>query len=89
MRLAEANSNGISRLRNQIRRIELLAETDFHRLEYDLVSHYRRHEADQEWIAVELTQKCRTSQDPVLAQRVDEIMAMLDHVHDPLITAAS
>jgi hypothetical protein len=75
-------------LREQIREIERLADTDFHRLEFDLVSHYRRHADDQEWIAVELTRKNRAAKDEVARERVSEILAMLDHVHDPLITAA-
>ena len=78
----------IHNLRKQIRELERLGETDFLRLEFDLVSHYRRHVDDQEWIAVELTQKNLTaSDDHVVRERVGEIMAMLDHVHDPLISA--
>ena len=74
-------------LRKQIREIERLGDTDFLRLEFDLVSHYRRYADDQEWIAVELTRKNISAGDEVVRERVGEIMAMLDHVHDPLITA--
>jgi hypothetical protein len=77
-----------SNLRKQIREIERLGETDFLRLEFDLVSHYRRHADDQEWIAVELTRKNLAADDEVAKGRVSEIMAMLDHVHDPLISTA-
>jgi hypothetical protein len=79
----------MTQLRKQIRHLEFLGENDFHRLEYELVSHYRRHSDDQEWIAVELTRKNVNSADPVTRSRVDEILAMLDHVHDPFITAVS
>jgi hypothetical protein len=47
----------VSNFRRKIREIERLGDTDFLRLEFDLVSHYRRHVDDQEWIAVELTRK--------------------------------
>ena len=83
-----AETQPISNLRNQIRQIELLGESDFRRLEFDLVSHYRRHEADQELIAVELSRRNCASSDPVLRSRLGEIMAMLDHVHDPFISAS-
>ena len=83
-----AESHFISSLRKQIRQIELLGESDFRRLEFELVSHYRRHEDDQEMIAVELSQRTRASSDPVLRSRVGEIIAMLDHVHDPFISAS-
>lgn len=79
----------MTQLRKKIRHLELLGELDFHRLEYELVSHYRRHSDDQEWIAVELTLKNVYSADPVTRSRVDEILAMLDHVHDPFITSLS
>jgi hypothetical protein len=83
-----ADTHHISNLRKQIREIELLGESDFRRLEFDLVSHYRRNEADQELIAVELSSRSRASSDPVLRSRVGEIIAMLDHVHDPFISAS-
>ena len=79
----------VTQLSKQIRHLERLAEIDFHRLEYDLVSHYRRNSDDQEWIAVELTRKNMAATDSVTRHRVDEILAMLDHVHDPFISAAS
>ena len=79
----------VSTFRRKIREIERLGDTDFLRLEFDLVSHYRRHADDQEWIAVELTRKNLSAHDETVRERVSEIMAMLDHVHDPLISAVS
>lgn len=75
----------IDRMRIQIRQIEWLDEQRFHDLEYGVVAHYRRHPEDQEWIAVELTRKNLSTRGAVARKRVDEILAMLDHVHDPLI----
>jgi hypothetical protein len=79
----------MAQLQRQIEHIEELGERTFRRLEFELVSHYRRHTDDQEWIAVELSRKTHTSANPVAQRRVDEILAMLDHVHDPFITSAS
>jgi hypothetical protein len=72
-------------MRQQIRNIELLEDTAFRRLRWDVVSHYRRNEADQERIAVELVDKS-VSSSPRARQRVNEILSMLDHVHDPFIS---
>ncbi len=73
----------------KIREIEELGDRTFRRLEFDLVSHYRRHVEDQEAIALELRQKTLNTENPVAQDRVDEILAMLDHVHDPMITSGS
>ena len=79
----------MTQLERQIQEIEELGDRTFRRLEFDLVSHYRRHAEDQEAIAIELTRKNRTTENPVARDRVDEILAMLDHVHDPMISADS
>ena len=49
-------------------------------------AHYRRHEEDQEWIAVALTDKRARTRVPHIRDRVVEILSMLQHVHDPFIT---
>jgi hypothetical protein len=74
------------RLEKQIREIEDLGDSTFRRFEWDLVAHYRRHEEDQEWIAVALTDKRARTRVPHIRDRVVEILSMLQHVHDPLIT---
>ena len=76
-------------LQDRIREIEEIGDRTFRRLEFELVSHYRRHEDDQELIAVELTRKNRATNNPKVQERVDEIFSMLDHVHDPFITSNS
>lgn len=71
-----------------LRRIDQIAELDeheFHDFEFQLVSHYRRSEKDQEKIAVEVTQHNLRATQPKARRRLDEILAMLEHVHDPLI----
>lgn len=78
-----------SRVRKQIEQIDLLGESDFRELEFNLVSHYRRCAEDQEWISVELTRKKKSVESSLAEQRLSEILAMLDHVHDPLIASLS
>ena len=73
-------------MRQQIRNIELLEDTAFRRLRWDVVAHYRRYEADQEPIAIELADKRVCSSSSQARQRVNEILSMLDHVHDPFIS---
>lgn len=87
MILMPADNVRIRRMRRQIDEIELLGESDFLKLEYELVAHYRRFADDQEWIAVELTRKNMAAGTSQARRRVGEILAMLDHVHDPLIAA--
>lgn len=68
--------------------LDSLAELDdraFHRFEYDLVEHYRRHEAEQEAIAIAVTRYSLGAKDGRTRERVDEMLAMLDSTHDPLI----
>jgi hypothetical protein len=74
-----------SKLQREIGAIENFGESTFRRFEWDLVTHYRRHEEDQEWIAIALTDKrARTTVRD--RERILEILSMLDHVHDPMIT---
>jgi hypothetical protein len=74
-----------SKLQREIRNIEDFSDATFRRFEWDLVSHYRRHEEDQEWIATALTDK-RPRRGVRVRERVLEILSMLAHVHDPFIT---
>lgn len=57
----------------------------FRSLEFALVSHYRQHENDQEAIALVLAQMNLAIDEPAARLRIDEILTMLQHVHDPLI----
>lgn len=75
-----------SKLQREIREIEDFGDSTFRRFEWDLVAHYRRHEEDQEWIAVALTDKRARTGVRHVRERVLEILSMLEHVHDPFIT---
>jgi hypothetical protein len=71
-----------------LRKIDRIAELDDHEFrdfEFELVSHYRRSEVDQETIAVEVCRQNLSATQPKARRRLDEILAMLEHVHDPLI----
>ncbi|MGZ5477168.1 MAG: hypothetical protein ACXW29_13925 [Thermoanaerobaculia bacterium] len=74
------------RLQQQIGEIEDFGDSTFRRFEWDLVAHYRRHEEDQEWIAIALTDKRARTGVHHIRERVVEILSMLQHVHDPFIT---
>jgi hypothetical protein len=66
-----------------LERVEWLPDQEFRKFEYGLVAYYRRYESEQERIATALLRRspgCARSR-----QRIDEILAMLDHVHDPMI----
>lgn len=68
--------------------LDSLGELDdraFHRFEYDLVERYRRHEAEQEAIAVTVMRYSLGAKDARTRERIDELLAMLDSTHDPLI----
>jgi len=82
-------SEATDTLREKIRDIEELGDRTFRKLEWDLVTRYRRCEDDQEWIARALAEKTMGTGNPKTEERVTEILAMLDHVHDPLISAVS
>ena len=66
-------------------RVEGLPDREFRQFEYGLVAYYRRHEKEQERIAVALHLRMIRSSNMRSRQRIEEILAMLDHVHDPLI----
>ena len=89
MTLMPVDKVRIHRMSREINEIELLGESDFLKLEYDLVAHYRRFADDQEWIAVELARKNMSVGTSLARQRLTEILAMLDHVHDPFIAAVN
>ena len=65
--------------------LHVMDDESFHRFEYNLVSRYRQFEAEQESIAIALTRRNFSDPDPLTRNRVEEIMAMLEHVHDPYI----
>ena len=66
-------------------RIEWLPDREFRQFEYGLVAYYRRNEKHQERIAVALQRRTLAPLNMRSRARIDEILAMLDHVHDPLI----
>ena len=66
-------------------RIDWLPDREFRQFEYGLVAYYRRHESEQERIAVALRHRRLKPLDVRSRVRIEEILAMLDHVHDPLI----
>lgn len=65
--------------------LDLLDEPTFRWLEFELVSRYRCYEEDQELIAATLTRLALCDPSPISAERLEEMLAMLVHVHDPLI----
>ena len=65
------------------------SESDFHAFEITLVKRYRIRPADQEWIAVELSRHSGENRNAKASERIEEIQAMLDHVHDPLISGSA
>lgn len=86
-----ALSDGVTRAAisflQEIDQLERLDDRAFRDFECDLVRHYRRQPDDQEAIAIALMQKRVVAVgDRLTFDRVDEILAMLDHVHDPLIS---
>jgi hypothetical protein len=67
-------------------RVDRMSDREFRGLQLQLVSRYRLNEEEQEPIAVALTRKNRSqSVAPASRKRVDEILIMLDHIHDPFI----
>jgi hypothetical protein len=68
-----------------LERIEWLPDREFRQFEYGLVAYYRRHDSEQERIATALQRRCLKPLNVRSRARIDEILAMLDHVHDPLI----
>jgi hypothetical protein len=67
-------------------RVEWLPDREFRQFEYGLVAYYRRNESEQERIATALLRRDDTAaRNPRSGRRIDEILAMLEHVHDPMI----
>jgi hypothetical protein len=68
-----------------LERIERLPDREFRQFEYGLVAYYRRHESEQERIAVALLRRGSSALNTRSRDRIEEILSMLDHVHDPFI----
>jgi len=67
-------------------RVDRMSDREFHGLQLQLVSRYRLNEEEQEPIALALTRKNRAQAKATSSRhRVDEILIMLDHIHDPFI----
>ncbi len=75
-------------LQHLIHQVDELGDSAFRLFQRAIVAHYRRHEEDQESIAIALSDKNILAGDGRTRQRVSETLAMLDHVHDPFITGA-
>lgn len=75
-----------TRLLQDIDYIDFLSDSQFRELELEIVRRYRQNEQDQELIAVTLIRKLLSEPENRTKDRVGEILAMLAHVHDPLIT---
>jgi hypothetical protein len=68
--------------------ISLMGEQEFREFELALVRLYRSDERAQEGIAIALTRANLSVTDRVTRARIDEVLAMLQHVHDPFITSS-
>jgi hypothetical protein len=64
-------------------RLDTLDERTFHEWEFDLVQRYRRNEAEQEAIAIEVTRHKLRDCPARTRARLDELLAMLETAHDP------
>jgi hypothetical protein len=84
-RFAVRANRNLSLLDDALDRIEWLPEGEFRRFQYDLVAYYRRQEAEQERIATALQRRFHSPRNVRSRDRIDEILTMLEHVHDPLI----
>jgi len=73
-------------LQHKIQEVDEFSDSTFRRFQRDVVVHYRRHEEDQEPIAIALTDQSVLAPDRKTRERALETLAMLDHVHDPFIT---
>ncbi|MGZ7042739.1 MAG: hypothetical protein ACXVH7_13185 [Thermoanaerobaculia bacterium] len=78
-------ANNGSAIEEVLERVELLPDPEFRQFEYGLVAYYRRYEADQERIATALLRRRISPRYARSRQRIEEILAMLEHVHDPMI----
>lgn len=66
-------------------RLGAMSYDDYRRLSNAFVSRYRNFAEHQEPIAVALAHANHSAADELTRARIDEMLAMLDHVHDPLI----
>lgn len=73
-------------LQQKLSEVDEFGDSTFRRFQRDIVVHYRRHEDDQEPIAIALTDQSVLAGDDRTRERARETLAMLDHVHDPFIT---
>jgi hypothetical protein len=62
-----------------------LDDRSFHEWQFQLVQYYRRHAQEQEPIAVAVIQRQLIAHDSETRRRLDELQAMLDSAHDPMI----
>jgi hypothetical protein len=75
-------------LENLISLVDSLDQPDedtFHAFEFELVYRYRTVPADQERIATAVSRKSCQASTVEVRHRVDEILAMLEVTHNPLI----
>ena len=68
--------------------ISQMGEQEFRQFELTLVRLYRSEERSQEGIAMALMRASLAPTDQLTRERLDEVVAMLQHVHDPFITAS-
>ena len=73
-------------LQEKIQEVDEFGDSTFRRVQRDIVVHYRRHEEDQEPIAIALTDQSILAPNRKTRERAIETLAMLEHVHDPFIT---
>ena len=76
-------------LRATLARLGDFTDADFLEFQWALVSRYRVAPEDQELIAVALSRPSGLSLSAKSLDRIEEILAMLDHVHDPLISGSA
>ena len=65
--------------------LETFGDSTFRRVRTNIVSRYRLCEDEQESIAIALTRKSSAAKSHRLHDRLEDIISMLDHVHDPFI----
>jgi hypothetical protein len=90
LRLLEGTSvDSALSLRAALTAVAELNDAGFLDLERSIVQRYRVRPQDQEWIATELLRRRRQARNPHELDRLEEILAMLEHVHDPLISGSA
>jgi hypothetical protein len=65
--------------------LETFGDSTFRRVRTDIVSRYRLYEEEQESIAIALARKNSAAKSHRLHDRLEDILSMLDHIHDPFI----